>query len=57
MDSRCRGANGEVGGEAGDEYALWCSFATELRRYRCRNGNIMGNSLLVLQNLIREIER
>ena len=30
MDSRCRGANGEVGGEAGDENALCCDFLKEL---------------------------
>ena len=40
MDSRCRGANGEVGGEAGDEYALCCDCLKELRRFRGRKGGI-----------------
>ena len=43
MDSRCRGANGEVGGEAGDEYALSCNFLKELRMFRGRKGVILGN--------------
>ena len=33
MESRWRGANGEVGGEAGDAYALFCSLPRDLRRY------------------------
>lgn len=43
MDSRCRGANGEVGGEAGDEYALCCEFVQNLRRFRGRRGGILRN--------------
>lgn len=41
MESRCRGANGEVGGEAGDEYALCGSFLREFRRYWGLNGDIL----------------
>ncbi len=32
-ESRWRGANGEVGGEAGDAYALFCSLPRDLRRF------------------------
>lgn len=42
MESKWRGANGEVGGEAGDEYALFCSFLRELRRYWGRIAGDMG---------------
>ena len=57
MESRWRGANGEVGGEAGDEYALCCNFLRELRRYRGRNGAIMESCPLALQSLMADIER
>ena len=56
MDSRCRGANGEVGGEAGDEYALCCDFLKELRRFRGRGGGILGNWPIALGSLTRNIE-
>ena len=57
MDSRWRGANGEVGGEAGDEYALCCNFSRELRRYRGRKGGIVGSCPRVLQSLTVDIEK
>ena len=56
MDSRCRGANGEVGGEAGDENALCCDFLKELRRFRARKGGILGNWPIALESLTRNIE-
>ena len=56
MDSRCRGANGEVGGEAGDEYALFCDFPKELRRFRGRKGGILRNWSIALERLKRNIE-
>ena len=56
MDRRCRGANGEVGGEAGDEYALCCDFLKELRRYRGRRGGILANSTINMGSLTRNIE-
>lgn len=51
MESRWRGANGEVGGEAGDEYALFCSFSSELRRYWGRIASILEICPLVPQSL------
>ena len=56
MDSRCRGANGEVGGEAGDEYALCWGFLKELRRFRGRKGGIFGSWPIALESLTRNIE-
>ena len=45
MDNRCRGANGEVRGEAGDEYALFCDIFKELRRFRGSKGGILRDSV------------
>ena len=56
MDSRCRGANGEVGGEAGDEYAFFCDFIKELRRFRGRKEGILRNWPIALESLSRNIE-
>ena len=56
MESRCRGANGEVGGEAGDEYALCCDFLKELPRFRGRKGGILRNWRIALESLMRNIE-
>lgn len=57
MESRWRGANGEFGGEAGDEYALFCSFSRELRRYRGRTEDIMESCPIASQSLLAVIER
>lgn len=56
MDSRCRGANGEVGGEAGDEYALCCDFLKKFRRFRGRSGGILRNWWIALESLMKNIE-
>ena len=56
MDNRCRGANGEVRGEAGDEYPLFNDFPKELRRFRGRKGGILRNWRTALESLMRRIE-
>ena len=53
MESRWRGAKGEMGGEAGDEYALRCS-CLKLRRL-CVEG-IMKTRSIALQSLIAYTE-
>lgn len=57
MESRWRGANGDVGGEAGDEYALPCSFPMEFRMYWSRIGDIMGRKPMLLPKLMANIEK
>ena len=57
MESKWRGANGEVGGEAGDEYALWCSVLRELRRGRGRIGGITESCPTALQSEMAGLER
>ena len=52
IESKWRGANGEVGGEAGDEYALRCSFP-RLRRHRI--GAILETCAVALLNLMADI--
>ena len=53
MESRWRGANGETGGEAGDEYALFGSLPRETRGYRGPIGAMIklkeGDFLKILQ--------
>lgn len=56
MDSRWRGANGDVGGDAGDEYVLRCSFSRELRKYWGRNGGMITDCLRALKSLMANIE-
>ena len=52
MESRWRGANGEVGGEAGDEYALLGILPREVRRDWARNAGIVEICSLSLQSLV-----
>ena len=57
MESRWRGAKGEVGGEAGDEYGLRCSFSRELRSNRDRIGGITESRSNILKSLMTVEEK